>query len=175
LPEYQVFSYRKGKLSLESAAVVFYLFRIQQNLLFFTYLWQNDYFVRQPYPSTMLNKAQKEFLVGELNRFTTFHNIRADQTDETFAIEELSDFSLRRKKAILLEAITWCVVFMVNIFVLLYRKRPLNIAASVTFFVLTLGSFTLLLRAMYALGRNRKFRLIVKMLKLNEESKEQVD
>jgi hypothetical protein len=122
----------------------------------------------------MLNKAQKEFLVGELNRFTAYHNIRSDHTD-TSAIEELSDFSLRRKKAILLEAITWCAVFIVMIIVLLYRKRPLNVAASVTFFVLTLGSFTLLLRAMYALGRNRKFRLIVKMLKLNEESEGQVD
>jgi hypothetical protein len=122
----------------------------------------------------MLNRAQKEFLVEELNRFTIFHNIRSDRTDEIDALEELSDFSLRRKRAILLEAITWCVVFMVNIFVLLYRKRPLNVAASLTFFVLTLGSFTLLLRAMYALGRNRKFRLIVKMLKLNEETHEQV-
>lgn len=117
----------------------------------------------------MLNRAQKEFLVEELNRFTTFHNIKNNFTDEPSDIEELSEFSLRRKKAILLEAITWCVVFLVNIFVLLYRKRPLNVAASVTFFVLTSGSFTLLLRAMYALGRNRKFRLIVKMLKLNQE------
>jgi hypothetical protein len=123
----------------------------------------------------MLNKAQKEFLVGELNRFTTYHNITVDQTDETLAIEELSDFSLRRKKAILLEAITWCMVFIVMIIVLLYRKRPLNVAAFITFFVLTLGSFTLLLRAMYALGRNRKFRLIVKILKLNEETRDHVN
>lgn len=121
----------------------------------------------------MLNRPQKEFLIGELNRFTPFHNIKAGQTDEPADLEELSEFSLRRKKAILLEAITWCAVFIVIIFVLLYRKRPLNVAAFITFFVLTLGSFILLLRAMYALGRNRKFRLIVKMLKLNQEISEQ--
>jgi hypothetical protein len=118
----------------------------------------------------MLNKVQKEFLVTELNRFTTFHNIRVeDDTDQEEAIEELSYFSLRRKRAILLEAVTWCIVLIMCIVVLLIKRKPLNIAASVTFFVLTIGSFLLLLRAMYALGRNRKFRLIVKLLKLNHQ------
>ncbi len=120
----------------------------------------------------MLNREQKEFLVTELNRFTTFHNIRTDDDngiDQEAAIEELSYFSLRRKRAILLEAITWCLVLILCIVVLLIKRKPLNVAASITFFVLTIGSFMLLLRAMYALGRNRKFRLIVKILKLNNQ------
>lgn len=117
----------------------------------------------------MLNKTQKEFLVEELNRFTSYHNIQEDGQDDEVDIEELSQFSLRRKRAILLEAITWCIVLIVNLLVLVFKRRPLDLAAAITFTVLTVGSFVLLLRAMYALGRNRKFRLIVKLLKLNRK------
>lgn len=92
-----------------------------------------------------------------------------DEKEETLAIEELSRFSLRRKKAILLEAIVWSIVFLITVMVLVFRKRPLDSGSSVTFAVLVTGSFLLLLRAMYALGRNRKFRLIIKIFRLNRE------
>ncbi len=119
----------------------------------------------------MLNKQQKEFLVQELNRFTSYHNISEDGEDDEVDLEELSHFSLRRKRAILLEAITWCMVLIVGILVLVFKRRPLDLAAAFTFAVLTIGCFVLLLRAMYGLGRNRKFRLIVKLLRLNQEEK----
>jgi hypothetical protein len=119
----------------------------------------------------MLNKKAKTFLIEEINRFTSYHNIQLDmdEKEEALAIEELSRFSLRRKKAILLEAIVWSVVLLITVLVLIFRKRPFDIGSSVTFAVLMAGSFMLLLRAMYALGRNRKFRLIVKIFRLNRE------
>lgn len=119
----------------------------------------------------MLNKKAKTFLIEEINRFTSYHNIQLDmdEKEEALAIEELSRFSLRRKKAILLEAIIWSVVLLVTVLVLIFRKRAFDTGSSVTFAILITGSFMLLLRAMYALGRNRKFRLIVKIFRLNRE------
>jgi hypothetical protein len=119
----------------------------------------------------MLNRKAKTFLIEELNRFTSYHNIQPDmdEKEEALAIEELSRFSLRRKKAILLEAIVWSVVLLVAVLVLVFRKRPFDPGSWVTFAVLIAGSFLLLLRAVYALGRNRKFRLIIKIFRLNRE------
>ena len=119
----------------------------------------------------MLNKKARAFLIEEINRFTSYHNIHLDMNDqeEAWAIEELSRFSLRRKKAILLEAIVWSVVLLVAVLVLIFRRKTFDIGSSVTFAVLISGSFVLLLRAMYALGRNRKFRLIIKIFRLNRE------
>ncbi|MDO1445040.1 hypothetical protein Q0590_02200 [Rhodocytophaga aerolata] len=119
----------------------------------------------------MLNKKAKTFLIEEINRFTSYHNIQLDmdEKEEALAIEELSRFSLRRKKAILLEAIIWSVVLLVTVLVLIFRKRTFDTGSSITFAILISGSFMLLLRAMYALGRNRKFRLIVKIFRLNRE------
>ena len=119
----------------------------------------------------MLNKKAKTFLIEEINRFTSYHNIQLDmdEKEEALAIEELSRFSLRRKKATLLEAIIWSVVLLVTVLVLIFRKRTFDTGSSITFAILISGSFMLLLRAMYALGRNRKFRLIVKIFRLNRE------
>jgi hypothetical protein len=121
----------------------------------------------------MLSKLQKEFLVEELNRFTRNHRIHPQGDDDSHAIEELSLFSIRRKRYILIEAGTWALVLLVHLIILLFfRKRAFDMGSSATFTVLTLGSFLLLLRAMYALGRNRKFRLIVKLLRLNQMEKQ---
>jgi hypothetical protein len=48
----------------------------------------------------MLNKKARAFLIEEINRFTSYHNIQLDmdEQDETLALEELSRFSLRRKR-----------------------------------------------------------------------------
>jgi hypothetical protein len=120
----------------------------------------------------MLNKKARAFLIEEINRFTSYHNIQLDmdEQEEALALEELSRFSLRRKKAILLEAIVWSVVLLVTILVLIFRRKTFDPGSSVTFAVLLTGSFVLLLRAMYALGRNRKFRLIIKIFRLNRET-----
>jgi hypothetical protein len=119
----------------------------------------------------MLNKKARAFLIEEINRFTSYHNIQPDmdEKEEALAIEELSRFSLRRKKAILLEAIVWSLVLLITVLVLVFRRKTFDTGSSVTFAVLITGSFVLLLRAMYALGRNRKFRLIIKIFKLNRE------
>ena len=123
----------------------------------------------------MLNKKAKAFLIAEITRFTSFHNMQLDMSEqeEVLAIEELSRFSLRRKKAILLEAIIWAVVLLVAVLVLIFRRKTFDMGSSVTFAVLITGSFVLLLRAMYALGRNRKFRLIIKIFRLNRENTRQ--
>jgi hypothetical protein len=120
----------------------------------------------------MLNRKARAFLIEEINRFTSYHNIQHDmnEKEEAMAIEELSRFSLRRKKAILLEAIVWSLVLLVTVLVLVFRRKTFDTGSSVTFAVLITGSFVLLLRAMYALGRNRKFRLIIKIFRLNRES-----
>jgi hypothetical protein len=120
----------------------------------------------------MLNKKARAFLIDEVNRFTSYHNIQLDmnEQEETLAIEELSRFSLRRKKAILLEAIVWSLVLIVAVLVLIFRRKTFDFASSVTFAVLITGCFVLLLRAVYALGRNRKFRLIIKIFKLNRDT-----
>lgn len=123
------------------------------------------------YRTDMWQRTQKEFLVGELNRFTTRHHIHPHQDDSLADIEELSQFSLRRKRAILLEAITWCVVLLVSFAVVLLKKKTFDTGSWGTFAVLMTGSFALLLRAMYALGRNRKFRMIVKLLRLHYNEK----
>jgi hypothetical protein len=70
----------------------------------------------------------------------------------------------------LLEAIVWSVVLLVTVLVLIFRRKTFDPGSSVTFAVLLTGSFVLLLRAMYALGRNRKFRLIIKIFRLNRET-----
>lgn len=120
----------------------------------------------------MLNRKARAFLIEEINRFTSYHNIQPDmnEKEEAMAIEELSRFSLRRKKAILLEAMVWSLVLLVTVLVLVFRRKTFDIGSSVTFAVLITGSFVLLLRAMYALGRNRKFRLIIKIFRLNRET-----
>jgi hypothetical protein len=120
----------------------------------------------------MLNKKARAFLIEEINRFTSYHNIQLDmdEQEEALALEELSRFSLRRKKAILLEAIVWSVVLLITVLVLIFRRKTFDPGSSVTFAVLLTGSFVLLLRAMYALGRNRKFRLIIKIFRLNRET-----
>ena len=120
----------------------------------------------------MLNKKARAFLIEEINRFTSYHNIQLDmdEQEEALALEELSRFSLRRKKAILLEAIVWSVVLLITVLVLIFRRKTFDPGSSVTFAVLLTGSFVLLLRAVYALGRNRKFRLIIKIFRLNRET-----
>jgi hypothetical protein len=119
----------------------------------------------------MLNKKARVFLIEEINRFTSYHNIQPDmnETEEALAIEELSRYSLRRKKAILLEAIVWSLVLIVTVLVVVFRKKAFDIRSIVTFALLITGSFVLLLRAVYALGRNRKIRLIVKIFRLHRE------
>ncbi len=118
----------------------------------------------------MLDRRLKAFLIEELNRFTRNHRIHPDGRDEDVALEELSSFSMRRRNLILIEAVTWSVVLLVHLIILLFfRKRAFDMGSFFTFTVLTLGSFLLLLRAMYALGRNRKFRMIVKMLRMGQE------
>ncbi|MBC7923724.1 MAG: hypothetical protein H7Z75_21830 [Ferruginibacter sp.] len=119
-----------------------------------------------------MNASQRSFLIRELERFITLHGIGHPHHDNGEAIEEIAHYSLRRKKFILYEATTWGVITVVCLCMLvLFRKKPLNASATLLYATMIFGSFGLLLRAMYALGRNRKFRLIVKLLQLDEKEK----
>jgi hypothetical protein len=80
----------------------------------------------------MLNRKARAFLIEEINRFTSYHNIQPDmnEKEEAMAIEELSRFSLRRKKAILLEAIVWSLVLLVTVLVLVFRRKTFDTGSS---------------------------------------------
>ena len=119
-----------------------------------------------------MNASQRSFLIRELERFIALHGIGHSYQNNEEAIEEIACYSLRRKKFILYEAVTWGVILVVCLCMLvLFRKKPLNPSASLLYATMIFGSFGLLMRAMYALGRNRKFRLIVKLLQLDEKEK----
>ncbi|MES2730588.1 MAG: hypothetical protein V4714_02530 [Bacteroidota bacterium] len=118
-----------------------------------------------------MNALQLDFILQELNRFTQFHGIKIGHQNTGPALDALSQFSLKRKNLILYEAIIWCVILLVCLCMLLFfRKKPLTPSSTALYATMIFGSFGLLLRAMYALGRNRKFRMIVKLLQLEYQA-----